>query len=50
MKFCMTIMGFNVLYISFDFVKYVTKCVQACLCYVSTFADNLLLHMVTMSA
>ena len=50
MKYCMTIMGCNVSSISFDYVTYVTKFVQACLCYQLTLDDNLLLHVVTMSA
>ena len=41
MKFCMTSMSYNVLSILFDYVTYVTTFVLD---------DNLLLHVVTMSA
>lgn len=35
-------------YISFDYVIYVTKLVQTCLCYQQNFDGNLLLHVVKM--
>ena len=47
-EYCMTLMGYNVLYSSFDYVTYVTKFVQARICYQRTFDDNFLLYAVTM--
>ena len=48
MEYCITIMGYNVL--SSYYVTYVTKFVQACLCYQRTLDDSVLLHLVAMSA
>ena len=45
-----TMMAYNVRSSSLDYVTYITKFVQACLCYQQTLDDNVVLHMVTMSA
>ena len=42
-------MGYNVRSSSLDYVTYITKFVQACLCYQQTLDDNVVLHVVTMS-
>ena len=49
-EYCITIMGNNVRSSSLDYVTYITKFVQACLCYQQTLDDNVVLHVVTMSA
>ena len=46
----MKIMGYNVRSSSLDCATYVTKFDQACLCYQQTLDDNVLPHVVTMSA
>ena len=49
-EYCITMMGYNVWSSSLDYVTYITKFVQACLCYQQTLDGNVVLHVVTMSA
>ena len=50
LEYCITMMGYNVQSSSLDYVTYITKFVQACLCYKQTLDDNVEHHVVTMSA
>ena len=43
-------MGYNVRSSSLDYVTYITKFVQACLCYQQTLDGNVVLQVVIMSA
>ena len=50
MDYCITMMGYNVRSSSLDYVTYITNFVRACLCYQQILDDNVVLHVVTMSA
>ena len=48
LEYCITMMGFNVRSSSLDYVTYITKFVQACLCYQQIINDNVVLNVVAM--